>query len=219
MIPRAANKYVQEYLKVLSILQKTHQPTMLEMFSHSTHFQHVVMTLLSARSKDSTVIPIVKEFFSKYPEPQDIQRLPVQELEKWFFKIGFYKTKAKHVHELSNIILNKYHGHVPDTFEELVSLPVVGRKTANCVLAYSFGKPAIAVDIHVHRISNRLGWVHTQKPEETEEALKRIIDKKDWIDINRLLVDHGQRICLPIKPKCPECGVKRYCRFWKDNFS
>jgi len=219
MIQSATSNYVNEYRQVLATLQKTHQQTMLELYSHSTPFQHVVMTLLSARSKDSTVIPIVKEFFAKYPRPEDIEQLSIKELERWFFKIGFYKTKAKHVHELSKIIIDKYHGQVPDTLVELVSLPGVGRKTANCVLSYTFGKPAIAVDIHVHRISNRLGWVQTKKPEDTEEALKKSVDRKDWSSINKLLVDHGQRICLPIKPKCQECGVKMFCRFWKDNYS
>ena len=115
--------------------------------------------------------------------------------------------------KLSKILINDHENKVPSTFEELTKLPGVGRKTANCVLAYTFGKPAIAVDIHVHRISNRLGWVSTKTPEETEEGLKKIIAKKDWIKVNELFVDHGQRICLPINPRCNGCPILKHCKY------
>ena len=110
-------------------------------------------------------------------------------------------------------VVDKYNNIVPDTFEELTSLPGVGRKTANCVLGYTFNKSTIAVDVHVHRISNRLGWVKTNKPEETEEELKKFLPKKSWIKVNAFLVDHGQRICQPIKPKCHECPILEYCEY------
>jgi len=199
--------------KKLSLLEKNHQPTMLEILSNYTSFQMLVMTLLSSRTKDTTTIPLVKKLFKKYPHPQDFINLKLKQLEKELYGIGFYKVKAKQVKELSKIILDKYNGKIPNTFEKLTSLPGVGRKTANCVLAYTFHKPAIAVDVHVHRIANRLGWVKTIKVEDTEEKLKKIIPKKDWYKINLLFVDHGQRICLPIKPKCKECSVNRYCEY------
>jgi len=199
--------------KKLSLLEKNHQPTMLEILSNYTSFQMLVMTLLSSRTKDTTTIPLVKKLFEKYPHPQDFINLKLKQLEKELYGIGFYKVKAKQVKELSKIILDKYNGKIPNTFEKLTSLPGVGRKTANCVLAYTFHKPAIAVDVHVHRIANRLGWVKTIKVEDTEEKLKKIIPKKDWYKINLLFVDHGQRICLPIKPKCKECSVNRYCEY------
>ncbi|MBI2666076.1 endonuclease III [Candidatus Woesearchaeota archaeon] len=206
-----------EIKKVLSLLQPGHRPTMLELLEKEGYspFQLLVATLLSSRTKDSTTIPIVRELFEKYPALQNLSTAKNNELEKLLYGIGFYKTKTKHVKELSKIVLEKYHGEIPETFEELTSLPGVGRKTANCVLGYAFKQPAIAVDTHVHRISNRLGWVHTTFPEETEEALKRIVPKELWVEVNRLLVDHGQRICLPRNPKCSVCSVSKYCAYGK----
>ena len=200
-----------EIKKVFSLLEKDHQPTMLELFSQYTPFQMVVMTLLSSRTKDSTTIPLVKALFHKYPGPRDFLKISLKELEDALYGIGFYKVKAHHVKELSRIILEKYQGTVPDTFEKLTSLPGVGRKTANCVLSYCFRKPAIAVDIHVHRISNRLGWVATLTPEETEEALNKRVPQPLWHKVNMLLVDHGQRVCLPRNPQCPRCPIIKYC--------
>jgi endonuclease III len=202
---------LKEIKKVFSLLEKDHPLTMLEEFSDYTPFQMLIMTMLSARTKDSTTIPIVKELFAEYPNPEDFVKMDLEKLEKKLYKIGFYRVKSKNVKKLSEIILEK--GKVPDTFEELVKLPGVGRKTANCILAYTFKIPAIAVDIHVHRISNRLGWVKTNKPEETEDKLKKLLPKNMWIDVNRLLVGHGQTICAPINPKCGKCPVRKYCEY------
>jgi endonuclease-3 len=202
--------------KVFLTLEKDHKPTMLEGLGNHTSFQMLVMTLLSSRTKDSTTIPIVKKLFKKYPNPKDFVKMDVEELEEWLYGIGFYKVKTKNVKKLSEILLKDFKGKVPDSMDELVSLPGVGRKTANCILAYTFGKPAIAVDVHVHRIANRLGWVKTKTPEETEEALKKLVLKKLWIKVNSLFVNHGQRVCLPINPKCPECKIKKYCEFSKE---
>ncbi len=203
----------QEIKRVFSLLEKDHPLTMLEELGHYTPFQMLVMTMLSSRTRDSTTIPIVKRLFEKYPNPGHFVKMDTKELEEGLYGIGFYKVKAKHVKELSKVILEKYNGKIPDTFEELTSLPGVGRKTANCVLAYTFKKPAIAVDIHVHRISNRLGWVKTTRPEETEEALQKLIPRELWIEVNRLFVGHGQTICVPINPKCNICPIRKYCEF------
>jgi len=189
---------------------------MLEELGDYTPFQMLVMTLLSSRTKDSTTIPIVKRLFKKYPAPQDFIKIDLPELEKMIYGIGFYKVKAKNIKKLSEVLLKYYNGKVPNEFEKLTSLSGVGRKTANCILAYTFKQPAIAVDIHVHRISNRLGWVKTKAPEETEEELKKIIPTDLWIKVNSLLVGHGQTICLPIKPKCPECPIKKFCAYGRD---
>src|SRR3989338_6099111 len=202
-----------EIKTVFSLLEKTHPLTMLEELGHYTPFQMLVMTLLSSRTRDSTTIPLVKKLFAVYPDPEDFVKMDLKKLEKLLYGIGFYKVKAGNVKLLSKVILEKYQGKVPDTFEELTSLPGVGRKTANCVLAYTFKKPAIAVDIHVHRISNRLGWVKTVTPEETEEALQKVVPKDLWIEVNRLLVGHGQTICVTINPKCNICLVRKYCDF------
>jgi len=195
--------------RIFSILEKTHQPTMLELLQNHTPFQQLVATLLSSRTKDLTTIPIVMKLFEKYQKPVDFLKIKEKEL----YGIGFYKIKTKNIHKLSTIIIKKYNNKVPDTLEELTSLPGVGRKTANCVLAYTFGKPAVAVDIHVHRISNRLGWVKTKTPEQTEQELQKLVPKKDWNKINKLLVSHGQNVCFPIKPNCKECKIKEYCEF------
>ena len=202
-----------EIKRVFSLLEKEHQPTMLEALQNYTPFQKVVMTLLSSRTKDTTTIPLVKKLFAKYQTPEYFIKASVSELEKALYGIGFYRVKARNVQKLSKIIIERYGGNVPDTFEELTSLPGVGRKTANCVLAYTFNKPAIAVDTHVHRIANRLGWVKTKTPEETEAALQKIVPKMLWKEVNKLLVDHGQRICVPIIPKCHRCVVREYCLY------
>jgi len=209
---------IKEIKKVFSLLEKNHPLTMLEELGSYTPFQMVVMTLLSSRTKDSTTIPIVKRLFKKYPLPEDFIKIDRKELEKELFGIGFYKVKAEHVKQLSKIILEEHGGRVPDTFEGLTSLPGVGRKTANCVLAYTFKKPAIAVDIHVHRISNRLGWAQTKTEWETEEKLKDLLPEKMWIDVNRLLVGHGQTICAPISPKCGICPVLKYCEYGRNRY-
>jgi endonuclease-3 len=198
---------------VFAILEEEHRLTMLEQLSSYNVFQQLIATLLSARTKDTTTIPIVKELFKEYKTPQDFLKISLFELEQKLYGIGFYKVKSKNIKKLSKIILDRFGGRVPDTLEQLISLPGVGRKTANCLLNYAFSKPAIAVDVHVHRISNRLGWVHTRTPEETEIMLQKIIPKEYWSKINMLFVGHGQRVCLPIKPKCAGCNIKKFCRY------
>lgn len=205
----------QQIRKVFSLLEKTHPLTMLEQFKDYSAFQMLIATLLSARAKDSTTIPIVKKMFANYSNPKDYVEMEIANLEKMIYKIGFFRVKARNIVALSRILLEKYGGNVPDTFEGLTTLPGVGRKTANCMLIYRFGNPAIAVDVHVHRISNRLGWVKTKKPEETEQKLMKLVPKEKWIDVNRLLVGHGQTICSPVNPKCSECPVLDYCEFGK----
>ncbi|HIJ10428.1 TPA: endonuclease III [Candidatus Woesearchaeota archaeon] len=209
----------QEITTVLTLLKKDHKPTMLEQLSHYTAFQMVVMTALSARAKDATVIPIVIDMFAKHPNPEDFVDMPVEKLEKMIYKIGFYRVKARNVIALSKMLLEKFDGVVPDTREELMELPGVGRKTANCILAYKFKKPAIAVDIHVFRIANRLGWVHTKNEKETEFALMELVPKDQWINVNNMLVGHGQSICSPRKPSCGKCNVREYCEFGKTSLN
>jgi endonuclease-3 len=202
--------------QIFSLLQPSHHPTMLEQLKDYTAFQLLVATLLSSRTKDTTTIPIVKRLFAQYPTPQHFLKAEVKPLEKALYGVGFYRVKARHIQKLSRIILEKYQGQVPSTFDELTSLPGVGRKTANCLVNYAFQQPAIAVDVHVHRIANRLGWVKTKTPEETEEALKKIVPQQLWSKINMLLVDHGQRICRPRRPKCTLCPIRSYCEFGRN---
>jgi len=174
-------------------------------------FKILISTILSARTRDSNTREATETLFSRFKTPKEIAEAEVEELEKLIYKSGFYKVKAARIKEVSKIISDEYQGNVPEDFEELVSLPGVGAKTANCVLVYAYKIPAIPVDTHVHRIPNRLGWIKTRRPEQTEEELKRILPKDQWIRINRLFVRFGQEICIPNHPKCTICPLNTFC--------
>lgn len=171
----------------------------------------LIACILSLRTNDLTTYPATLRMLEIGREPKDFAYCDVEKLEKAIYPVGFYKNKARQIVELSKIIVEKLDNKVPDTIEELIKFNGVGRKTANLVLAKGFGIPAICVDVHVHRICNRLGYVHTKNPEETEFALRKKLPQKYWLDINTLLVTHGQNICKPIKPKCDECPINNYC--------
>ena len=178
-------------------------------------FSILIGTILSARTKDETTTKAVKALFLKYKNPKDLGNAKVKDVEKIIRSIGFFHVKSKRIIEVSKIIHQKYKDKVPEDLDTLVQLPGVGRKTANCVLVYAFEKPAIPVDIHVHRISNRLGLVDTKNPEDTEQELMKKIDKKYWIDINDTFVMYGQNICKPISPMCDVCKIKKSCKYYK----
>ncbi len=178
-------------------------------------FSILIGTILSARTKDESTTKVVKVLFSKYKNPKQLANAKLKDVEKIIKSIGFYHVKSKRIIEVAKIIDSKYKGKVPEDLDTLVELPGVGRKTANCVLVYAFEKPAIPVDIHVHRISNRLGLVETKNPEDTEQELMKKIDKKFWIDINDTFVMYGQNICKPISPMCDVCKIKQSCKFYK----
>ncbi|MGH1520998.1 MAG: endonuclease III domain-containing protein [Nitrosopumilus sp.] len=178
-------------------------------------FSILIGTILSARTKDESTTKVVKVLFSKYKNPKQLANAKISDVEKIIKSIGFYHVKSKRIIEVAKIIDSKYKGKVPDKLDTLIQLPGVGRKTANCVLVYAFEKPAIPVDIHVHRISNRLGLVETKKPEDTEQELMKKIDKKYWIEINDTFVMYGQNICKPISPMCNVCKIKRNCKYYK----
>jgi len=174
-------------------------------------FKILISTILSARTRDANTRAATEKLFAKFNTPELIATAVVEVLENLVRKAGFYKVKAARIKEVSQIIVEKFNGKVPKDFDELIRLPGVGAKTANCVLIYAFNIDTIAVDTHVHRISNRLRWVDTKKPEETEEALKKIIPKKEWKRINRIFVKFGQQICLPINPKHYLCPIEDIC--------
>ena len=178
-------------------------------------FSILIGTILSARAKDESTSRIVKDLFKVYKNSRQLANAKVKDVEKIIKSIGFYHVKAKRIIDVAKIIDSKYKGKVPDDLEKLVDLPGVGRKTANCVLVYAYEKPAIPVDIHVHRISNRLGLVQTKNPEETEFELMKITPKKLWIDINEPFVKYGQNICKPITPMCEVCKIKNSCRYYE----
>ena len=178
-------------------------------------FSILIGTILSARTKDEATTKAVKELFSRYKNPRQLAGAKVRDVEKIIKSIGFFHVKSKRIIEVAKIIDKRYKGKVPDDLDTLIQLPGVGRKTANCVLVYAFEKPAIPVDIHVHRISNRLGLVQTKNPEETEQELMRKIEKKYWIEINDTFVMYGQNICKPVSPMCGVCQIKKNCKFYK----
>jgi len=178
-------------------------------------FSILIGTILSARTKDESTTKAVKILFSKYKNPEELAKAKIKDVEKIIKSIGFYHVKSKRIIEVAKIIDRKYKGRVPDDLDTLIQLPGVGRKTANCVLVYAFEKPAIPVDIHVHRISNRLGLVETKNPEETEQELMKKIQKKYWIEINDTFVMYGQNICKPISPMCKVCKIKKSCKYYK----
>jgi endonuclease-3 len=174
-------------------------------------FKILISTILSARTRDENTRQATNTLFSKYKTPSMIANANIDDLENLIRKAGFYRVKAQRIKEVSNIITKKFNGTVPKDYKDLIKLPGVGPKTANCVLVYAFKLPAIPVDTHVHRISNRLQWVKTTKPEQTEEELKLKIPKDQWIRINRLFVRFGQETCIPINPRCEICPINEIC--------
>ena len=179
----------------------------------------LIGTILSARTRDENTSIVVKKLFSRYKTARSLARAKISDVEKIIKSTGFYHVKARRIIEVASIIDSQYYGKVPDNLDELLKLPGVGRKTANCVLVYAFEKPAIPVDTHVHRISNRLGLVETKTPEETEFALMKKIPKKYWLQINDTFVMYGQNICKPISPMCDVCQIKKECNYYKTNFA
>lgn len=178
----------------------------------SDPFLILISCLLSLRARDSMTIGVVHDLFCYVRTPEQLSKLDLRMLENIIKRIGFYKTKARTLKRVDSELLVRFGGRVPQTYEELVSIKGVGQKTANLVLGVAFGKPAICVDVHVHRISNRLGLVATKTPEETEAALQKRFDKKYWIELNTLLVLWGQNICTPIGPKCSVCVLAPSCK-------
>lgn len=178
--------------KVFSVFEKNYKLVPLEIFGKNP-YKTLISTLLSARTRDELTLRISKNLFKVAPDINSLERLPLEKIQELIYPVGFYKTKSIHIKKLCKILINEFDSQIPQTREGLVKLPGVGRKTANLVLNRAFGFPAIAVDTHVHRISNLLGWVETKTPQKTEFELIKIIPKKYWSDINRLFVSIGQQ--------------------------
>lgn len=174
-------------------------------------FKVLVSCILSLRTKDDITYPVSIKLFKEAGTPRKIAAMPLTKLKSIIKPVNYYKTKARRIRKISQQIIKKYSGKVPDDFDELMKFKGVGRKTANIVITYGFGKDGLPVDTHVHRISNRLGWIKTKTPEETEFALKKAVPRKYWYWVNELLVAHGQNTCSPISPFCSRCPVERYC--------
>ncbi len=174
-------------------------------------FLILISCLLSLRTKDKTTSEASARLFALAQTPATMLKLPLKKIERVIFPVGFYRTKAKSIHQICRQLLEEHGGKVPDSVDELLTLPGVGRKTANLVVTVGYGKPGICVDTHVHRISNRWGYVKTKSPEETEQALRRKLPERYWITFNDLLVPYGQNLCQPISPHCSQCKLTQYC--------
>jgi len=203
-----------DYSKVLdSIEQQLEGEAHLDQLARKKQdpFKILISTILSARTKDSNTRIATEKLFAKYNTPKKIAEADIEEIQHLIKASGFYRVKAARIKEVAKVLINEYNGFVPENYEDLMSLPGVGSKTANCVLVYAFKVPAIPVDTHVHRISNRLGWVKTKNPLQTEKALRNSIPKELWLKLNRLFVRFGQQVCLPIRPKCEICIIEKQC--------
>lgn len=206
---------MKNYAAVVSSLKrKLHNGTALASQAESP-FRVLIATMLSHRTRDEKTEEAAEALFRKYGTPELLADAPEAKIRKLIKPVGFYRVKAKRIKNAARILLEKFKGRVPRKMEELLSIPGVGRKTADCVLVYGFKIPAIPVDTHVHRISNRLGWVKTKKPEETEKELEKIIPRRFWIVLNELFVQFGQTICKPARPRCSECPISKECNYYK----
>jgi endonuclease III len=174
-------------------------------------FKVLLATILSARTNDATTTNACKKLFEKVKKVSDINKLTQKQIEKLIYPVGFYKAKAKHLKQLPKILKKEFNNILPQSVEELIKLPGVGRKTANLVVTIGFKKHAMCVDVHVHRISNRFGYIKTKNPFETEMALRKKLPKKYWANYNSILVAFGQNLCRPINPWCSKCPIKKYC--------
>lgn len=182
--------------------------------NYKTPFELLVATMLSAQTTDVTVNKVTEKLFKKYNKPQDFMSLSQQELEEYIKICGFYKNKAKNIIETSKMLVEKYNGEVPQSLEELTKLKGVGRKTANVVLSNAFSQDAIAVDTHVFRVSNRIGFANSDDVLETEMQLMEVIPKEWWSRAHHLLIWHGRNICTARKPKCQECEINLFCNYY-----
>ncbi len=204
--------------KIISSLEKQYMGYKLPpvVRGNPSKFKLLIRTILSARNTDDNAVAAAKLLFSKYKTPAEIARAPIRELEKLVKRGVFYKVKARNIKKLSKILVDKYNGKVPDSIEELVKLPGVGRKTANVVLSHGFKKAeGIAVDTHVFRVVNRIGIVSERTPLKTEQALLKVVPKKYWLNFNKLFVLHGRNICKARNPQCEICPIRRWCDYYK----
>ncbi len=201
---------------VLNILDATYPDAACEL-NHTNPFELLIATVLSAQSTDKRVNIVTEELFKEYKTPKDFLKLTEEQLGEKIRTIGFYRTKSKNILKLCEMLVNEYDSSVPSNIDELMTLPGVGRKTANVVVSNAFGQNAIAVDTHVFRVSNRIGLANSDNVKDTEEDLMKNIEEKQWTKAHHLLIFHGRRICKARKPLCHECPLIDYCLYYKEN--
>ncbi len=202
---------IDEIVRLLQEAKQQKSDFVCLMDSFNDPYLVLIACILSLRTNDKTTYPATLRMLELAKTPQEMMKVSEEDLSKAIYPVGFYTNKARQIIQLSKEIVEKYNGKVPCNIDELCKFNGVGRKTANLVVARGFNKPAICVDVHVHRIFNRLGYVKTKNPEETEFALRKKLPQKYWIDINTLIVTHGQNVCKPQKPNCTGCPIEKYC--------
>jgi endonuclease-3 len=207
-----------EILTSIRSMLRRHFPRELTALRHVSRrrdpFKVLIATILSQRTRDENTLRAVEKLFSVYPDAHALAKADLRRLRSLIRPVGFYKVKATRIRDIARIILNRYNGEVPRNIDDLLTLPSVGRKTANCVLVYGYGQPAIPVDTHVHRIANRLGIVDTATPEQTERELAEFSEREYWIEINNLFVSFGKNICRPVAPRCGICNFTTFCKYY-----
>jgi len=205
-----------EVSKVMGILEKhfhsTGRTTLNRMREKPDAFKILISCLLSLRTQDKNTEKASNQLFAVADTPKDILKLPLKKIEKLIFSSGHYKKKANTIKEVSRVILEKYDGKVPNNKEDLLSIKGIGPKTANIVLSFAYGQQVLPIDTHCHRIPNRIGWVKTKIPEQTEKELEKILEKKYWKEFNSTFVLFGKTICKPISPLCSQCPIEKYCK-------
>ena len=194
---------------------RAHYPNSKTELTYETPFQLLAAVILSAQCTDARVNQTTPALFAAYPDATAMAKAPIPKIEKLIQSCGFYRMKAKALKGMSEKVLQEYNGEIPGNLDALTSLPGVGRKTASVILNQAFDIPAIAVDTHVKRVSNRLGWSFHPHPDKIEFELRNLVPEKDWSEINGLMILHGRRICKARKPLCEECGIKKYCAFYQ----
>ncbi len=200
-----------EFNDVLRTINKVIPAVSYVAITKNDPFCVLIATLLSLRTKDDVTLKASQRLLDKADNPYDMLKLSEEDISQLIFPTGFYKTKSKRILEVSKVLVEKYNGKVPSDVNELMALPGVGIKTANLTLNLGFGIDAICVDCHVHQISNRMGWIKTKSPEESEKALQKVMPKKYWIPLNELLVSYGQEVCTSVSPKCSMCPENGRC--------
>jgi endonuclease-3 len=209
---KKARERMEQVISVLSGLY----PDVKIQLDFTTEHQLLVSTILSAQCTDARVNEVTKGLFRKYVIPEDFLKVPLDELEKDIYSTGYYKAKAKHIQESTRAIIDRFGGQVPGNMEDLLSLPGVGRKTANVILGHCFDEPGIVVDTHVIRISNLMGFVDSKDAVKIEMRLQELIAKDKWVQFTHYIINHGRITCIARRPKCPECAVAEFCPSRKD---
>ena len=212
-MPKFEDKDISKVIRILGKEVKKWDVPVINFMAVSTGdpFKVLISTVLSLRTKDDTTADASKRLFKEASTPEEIIKLGQKKVSKLIYPVGFYNVKAKNIINLCKTLVSQYDSKVPDDLDELLKFEGVGRKTANLVVTVGFNKPGICVDIHVHRISNRFGYIKTKTPEQTEMVLREKLPTKYWIDYNYILVSFGQHLCRPVSPFCSKCPVEKYC--------